>query len=159
MKSNMKKQSGFTLIELMIVVAIVAILAAIALPAYQTYTQKAKFSEAIAATGSLKTAVEVCVQTQDIATTNTLCTVQGSNGIPVAPSAAGYVNDVDLAVDGTAPDVKITVTSQGINSGASAAGATYILGGDVDATTRQVIWKHDGTSDTTGGTCVALGLC
>lgn len=51
MKSNMKKQSGFTLIELMIVVAIVAILAAIALPAYQTYTKKAKFSEVITATG------------------------------------------------------------------------------------------------------------
>lgn len=43
----MKRQSGFTLIELMIVVAIVAILAAIALPAYQSYTKKAKFSEVI----------------------------------------------------------------------------------------------------------------
>ena len=45
----MKRQSGFTLIELMIVVAIVAILAAIALPAYQSYTKRAKFSEVIAA--------------------------------------------------------------------------------------------------------------
>ncbi len=41
----MKRQSGFTLIELMIVVAIVAILAAIALPAYQNYTKKAKMTE------------------------------------------------------------------------------------------------------------------
>ena len=48
----MKKQQGFTLIELMIVVAIVAILAAVALPAYQTYTKRAKFSEVIAATGA-----------------------------------------------------------------------------------------------------------
>ena len=55
MKSNMKKQSGFTLIELMIVVAIVAILAAIALPAYQTYTKKAKMTQLVTATGSLKT--------------------------------------------------------------------------------------------------------
>ncbi len=155
---EMKKQSGFTLIELMIVVAIVAILAAVALPAYQTYTQKAKFSEVIAASGALKTAVEVCTQTQDIATTNTLCTAQGSNGIPPAPSAAGYVNAVALAAD-TAPNVKITVTSQGINSGSSAAGATYILKGTVDTTTKQVTWKHDGSSDANGGTCVTAGIC
>ncbi|HHQ4737674.1 TPA: pilin [Aeromonas veronii] len=62
MKSEMKKQSGFTLIELMIVVAIVAILAAVALPAYQNYTKKAKMTELVAATGALKTEVEVCVQ-------------------------------------------------------------------------------------------------
>ena len=49
----MKKQSGFTLIELMIVVAIVAILAAVALPAYQNYTKKAKMTEVAAATGGV----------------------------------------------------------------------------------------------------------
>ncbi|WP_421248296.1 pilin [Aeromonas jandaei] len=59
----MKKQSGFTLIELMIVVAIVAILAAVALPAYQNYTKKAKMTEVASATGKFKTAIEVCVQT------------------------------------------------------------------------------------------------
>ncbi len=62
----MKKQSGFTLIELMIVVAIVAILAAVALPAYQNYTKKAKMTELVAATGAAKTAVEVCVQTKGL---------------------------------------------------------------------------------------------
>ena len=67
MKSDMKRQSGFTLIELMIVVAIVAILAAIALPAYQTYTLRAKFSEVIAAAGPAKTAFEVCAQGLDVA--------------------------------------------------------------------------------------------
>ncbi|WP_439836658.1 pilin [Aeromonas enteropelogenes] len=152
----MKKQSGFTLIELMIVVAIVAILAAIALPAYQTYTQKAKFSEVIAATGAVKTAVEVCTQTQDLSTAN--CYTQGSYGIPAAPSAAGYVNSVALAAD-TAPNVKITVTSQNVNSAASVAGATYILKGTVDTTTKQVTWKHDGSSDANGGSCVGAGLC
>ncbi|HDX8360858.1 TPA: pilin [Aeromonas veronii] len=58
----MKKQSGFTLIELMIVVAIVAILAAVALPAYQNYTKKAKMTELVSATGALKTSIEICVQ-------------------------------------------------------------------------------------------------
>src|SRR3954451_22638874 len=50
-------QQGFTLIELMIVVAIVGILAAIALPAYQDYTIRAKVSEALAAAGACKTSV------------------------------------------------------------------------------------------------------
>ena len=63
----MKRQTGFTLIELMIVVAIVAILAAIALPAYQNYTKKAKMTEVASATGKYKTSIEVCVQTNGTA--------------------------------------------------------------------------------------------
>lgn len=53
----MKKQQGFTLIELMIVVAIIAILAAIALPAYSDYTKKAKVSEVVLAASAVRTAV------------------------------------------------------------------------------------------------------
>ena len=56
----MKKQSGFTLIELMIVVAIVAILAAIALPAYQNYVTKTKWAELATSLGSMKTDAEIC---------------------------------------------------------------------------------------------------
>lgn len=79
---------GFTLIELMIVVAIVAILAAIALPAYQTYTKKAKFTEVIQATSPYKSAVEICIFKLGATTQAEAdgCEL-GKNGIPSAPDA------------------------------------------------------------------------
>ncbi|CAG4976564.1 pilin [Novilysobacter luteus] len=61
----MKNQKGFTLIELMIVVAIIAILAAIALPAYQDYTARAQASEALTATGGTRADIAVSVAEND----------------------------------------------------------------------------------------------
>ena len=58
----MKTQKGFTLIELMIVVAIIGILASIALPAYQQYMAKSKYSEVILAASAAKAGVEMCAQ-------------------------------------------------------------------------------------------------
>ncbi|MGL4856995.1 pilin [Plesiomonas sp.] len=69
---------GFTLIELMIVVAIVAILAAIALPAYQTYTKKAKMTELIQGSAPLKTALQICAFDKGAFTDCAL----GTNGVP-----------------------------------------------------------------------------
>jgi type IV pilus assembly protein PilA len=98
---NMTKpmnNKGFTLIELMIVVAIIGILAAIALPAYQNYTNKASFSEVINRTAGVKSAVEVCAQVND---TVTGCS-GGSNGI--AANVTGELTTTDgviVSTDGT----------------------------------------------------------
>ncbi|MBV7415445.1 prepilin-type N-terminal cleavage/methylation domain-containing protein [Aeromonas sp. sif2433] len=146
----MKRQSGFTLIELMIVVAIVAILAAIALPAYQTYTKKAKFSEVVTATGAFKTAVEVCAQ-KDGSLAN--CAAAGTNGIPAAVSASSsadsFVQSVDIALSGTAAQI----TATGKNPPFDSTENTYILEGNYDG--GRVIW----TNAASGSLCLSSGIC
>lgn len=68
----MNAQKGFTLIELMIVVAIIGILAAIAIPAYQNYIKRAAYTEVTSSMAPIKTAVDVCyASTQDLSKCNT----------------------------------------------------------------------------------------
>jgi type IV pilus assembly protein PilA len=95
-----KTQQGFTLIELLIVIAIIGILAAVAVPSYQSYTKKAKFTELVQATAPYKMAVEMCYQNLS---TVTGCAV-GTNGIPAAPTATAAMKSLGV-VDGV-----ITVT-------------------------------------------------
>ena len=110
------QQQGFTLIELMIVVAIVAILAGVGMPAYQNYTKRAQFSEVIGATAAYKTGVEICL---NMAANSTDCDA-GTNSIPTAITSAaanGFVASIAVA------DGEITATS----TLGGASGATYTL--------------------------------
>lgn len=87
-------QKGFTLIELMIVVAIIGILAAIALPAYQDYTVRAKVSEAVIAASSPKSMLSEAFQTDSVAGLNAATTAYNSTAI--AEKASKYVTDVNI---------------------------------------------------------------
>ncbi len=147
-----KVQQGFTLIELMIVIAIIGILAAIALPAYQQYTQKAKFSEVVLSTAVVKTAVELCFQEKG---TLANCT-NGSNGVPViTANTEGKVLAGSGAVSGQG-SLTATITSTGLGTeiGTGTTNPTYVLVGTARAAGTPIIWVKGAAS-----TCTTPGIC
>ena len=130
---------GFTIIELLIVVAIIAILAAVAVPTYVSYTKKAYFAEVAQAVGPYKLAVEGCYQGLGGGATVSNCG-NGSGGVPAAPPPIGVVGSITITSDGV-----ITATGQG------------------QAGTDTIIWTPTPSNEvliwSKSGTCVASGLC
>lgn len=140
--------AGFTLVELMIVIAIIGILAAVAVPQYTIYTARAKFSEIVASASRYKTAISICAQTFGGIDTNGDCTTFESNGIPSAPSATTYLQSMTLTADNT-DEVVIQATasnSNGLNGEVYKLIGNYRLG--------RIIWTQDTTT-----TCNSKGLC
>lgn len=127
------KAQGFSLIELMIVVAIIGILSVIAIPSYQNYTERARFSEVIAATAPFKTAVSLALQQG--ASINEL--TNNAHGIPAEPAATKNLASIKVE------NGIVTATATSI-----ASGDTYILKPNAD-----------GSAWTIEGSCVKAGLC
>ena len=117
-------QKGFTLIELMIVVAIIGILAAVAIPAYQDYTVRAKVSEAVLAGDALKAQVSEAFQTDGMP--GVLAFANGYNGVASLTATSKYV--ASAAVNGATGGVTITLAAAATSGlPVDAAGTTLVL--------------------------------
>ena len=151
---NIKKmQQGFTLIELMIVVAIIGILAAVAIPAYQNYTLKAKFTEIVNAVAPYKLAIDLCVQDGSCITAGAFnantALGNGTSNIPAPPGNSKFFNSLTMSAVGV-----ITAVPQATDG--LAAIDTYVLTPALSATGDRVqTWGISGgcKTRTAGSIC------
>ena len=124
------KSAGFTLIELMIVVAIIGILAAIAIPAYQNYTIRAQVSEGINLAAAARSAIATSSVDRGEAPMNR---VEAGLSANATDSSGSYVSQIDVT-DGT------LVVMFGVNASATIAGQTVTLT-PYEAVDRSIVWR------------------
>jgi type IV pilus assembly protein PilA len=133
MKMVKKAQAGFTLIELMIVVAIIGILAAVAIPAYQDYITRSKWADTMASTGPLKLAMADCLQNSGGVTT--ACVTAAQLGLAALPTPK--YGSIFVVSAPTASTFLVTTTGT-----AEVGGFVYAAAGALDASGTKLEWSN-----------------
>ena len=136
------REKGFTLIELMIVIAIVGIITSIALPIYSSYTKRAKFTEIIVATVPVTRAIEACISKHLKVSS---CNEWAELGLDPALLASSELVD-SVAINPTTSAVTYTAHAYDLN------GATYVMTPSYDNTTNIFDWTYGGTCKTDAAT-------
>ena len=137
--NTIRKQSGFTLIELMIVIAILAILLAIAVPAYQNYSVRANLSEGVSLAASPKVAVSETCQTNPGLTTIDNAAV----GYDFTAGTNQLVSDVTVGGTCAAPTIAVVVTG----AGSDPDPFTFTFTGEQQGSQWSWLCETDGTSN------------
>jgi type IV pilus assembly protein PilA len=143
----MRKANGFSLIELMIVIAIMGILISLALPAYNNHFKRSKFTEVVLASNALQRQVEICFYIKHaLNECDSFEKTSSKKSDFIAPS---YISDIEISNSSGNYQIKSTATSE---ASVSSSGDTYIMTATINS--NQLLWEVSPLS-----TCISEGTC